>query len=340
VTELSYLTPGVRGFKDRSAMLQVVGIFFILGGLLCGCLAASVPAATMLPRPPSAPQQRPVDLVAALVLYAALAGGLITLGVGTIHKRRWVRPLVLIFAWLGLVGGTISTVMWTVMMPDFISAMQANLRAGAGPKPPAMVFTAIAVGATVFYVVLGIIIPSLLIWLFKKNDVQATLEFYDATPRWTDGVPLPVLALSVLLALVGLWSLMPLVQGWFFAFGAILTGWPARVPLAVIAALSLFAAWKAYRRERIGWRIAIALFAIVPLGWIVTMLRIDIPTLYAAMGRSAQEVEIARSMRFLSPATMAISVGVMTIAAIAFTLRTRRYFDAPPPPPDLPRPPV
>ena len=196
MTELSYRTPPVAGFKDRSSTLLVVGIFFIIAGALCGCGVLTMPMALIAPRPPNSPPPPRISniLIGALV-YAFLCAALLSLGIGCIRKRRWVRPLVIVFGWIGLVGGVIGMIMWGFTLPQMANAMRAATPPGS-PAPPAGLFKIIIGFMTVFFALIYVIIPALLLWLFRPGDVQSTLDHYDPQPRWTDGVPLPVLGLA------------------------------------------------------------------------------------------------------------------------------------------------
>src|SRR5437764_14512882 len=100
MTEISYMTPSVRGFKDHSAMLLVVGILFIRGGCIAACGSLTTPLAMRAPQPAGQPPPSAGILVSGLVMYVAIAAVAITLGIGSIRKRRWVRPIVLVLSWI------------------------------------------------------------------------------------------------------------------------------------------------------------------------------------------------------------------------------------------------
>jgi hypothetical protein len=179
---------------------------------------------------------------------------------------------------------------------------------------------------TVFFAFIYVIVPATLLWLFRGGDVQKTLEHYDTRVRWTDAVPIPVLGLCALLMLGGLWGLMSALQGWFLAFGAILTGAPARLAALLLTAAFAVAMWLAYRLRSAGWWMAVVLFIVLPVAWIATLLRHDMVTLYRSMGRSEAELQVLANMRVMSPALMAISIAAFAVGTIAFTLSVRKHF--------------
>jgi hypothetical protein len=324
-TELSYRSPPVAGFRDRSSMLLVVGIFFIIAGGLCGCAMASTPMAFVAPRPAGTPAPRAANLLVGLCMYAVLCAALMSLGIGCIRKRRWVRPLILVFGWIGLIGGVIGMIVWGFTMPQMANAMRAAAPPGATP-PPAAFFKILVIVMTVFFAFIYVIIPALLLWLFRSSDVEATLRHYDPHRRWTDDVPLPVLGLAALLAVSAFWALTSIIQGWFAAFGLLLTGAPARLLSLLIAGLLALAAWLTFRRRPAGWWMAMALLTIVPLAWITTLLRRDMVDLYRAMGMSDAELRVIANMQVVNSTFMAICVSMLALASLAFAWYARKWF--------------
>ncbi|MEA2709872.1 MAG: hypothetical protein QOF78_2473 [Phycisphaerales bacterium] len=325
MTEVSYRSPGGIGFSDRSSMLLVVGILFIITGALCGCMTAAAPLALFMPRPPGGPEPRVSNVVVGVFVYAVLCAALLTLGIGCVRKRRWVRPLIIVFGWIGLAGGTAAMIVWAATAPQMGNAMRAAAPPG-GAAPPAAMINVMVTVMTVFFAFIYVIIPAVLLWLFRGADVQATLEHYDPVTRWTDGVPLPVLGLCAILALGALWALMSAAQGWFFAFGIILTGASGRSVAILVCAAFAIAAWLAFRRRPAGWLMAMMLFIVMPLAWISTLLRHDLMEVYRAMGMSEAELRTLSQIQGMGSWIMIIIALAVTIGAITFTIRVRRYF--------------
>jgi hypothetical protein len=334
MTALPYLTPGVRSFKDRSTMLTAVGICLIVGGCLAGCGTIAMPLALVLPRPRTptgaAPGPNWTQMVPGLVMYALAAILLITLGVGSLRKRRWVRPIILVVAWIGLIIGVMSAVFLGVMFPDMVRNMRATMPAAtaAAPGPPVQMMITIMVVVAGFIGLLYIIIPALLIFLFKSPDVQATCEFYDPVPRWTDFVPLSVLGLCGLLLLMALSPLMMLPQGLMPLFGTFIFGAPARVGLLLTTIVCLLSAVWVYRLRMIGWWLALAIFALAPLSGVITFLRADPAEAYRRSGLSEEQIKMLGGMiRMMGPLGAAWGL-VFGIGAIIYAIRIRKYFSA------------
>ena len=337
LTELSYLTPGVKGFKDRSGTLLVVGILFIIGGAICGCLLAVTPMAMLAPQPTGSRQPRLADMIAALFMYAAMCAVLLALGIGCVRKRRWVRPLVIVLGWIGLTGGVIGMVMWGFAAPQMPAAMRASVPPGT-PAPPPAFYNIMVVVMTAVFVVFYLVVPATLLWLLRPPDVQATLEHYDPAVRWSDAVPIPVLGLCALLVMGALWAVMAAVQGWFLAFGAVIIGAGARVISVVIAALFALAAVLAFRLRPAGWWMALVLFVVLPIAFVVTLLRVDMMDVYRAMGMHDDDLNVMRSVGMFSSTMMGVGIAAFAVGTVAFTVRVRRHFIRAPavPPPALP----
>jgi hypothetical protein len=329
LTELDYRTPPVAGFADRSTMLLVVGIFFIIAGVLCGCGVLTMPLALFAPRPANGPPPpRIINIVMGALMYAILCAALLSLGIGAIRKRRWVRPLVIVFGWIGLIAGVVGMIIWGFALPEMANAMRAATPPGS-PAPPAAMLRVMVGFITIFLAFIYIIIPATLLWLFRSPDVQATLDHYDPRPRWTDGMPLPVLALVVLLALGAFWGVMATMQGWFAAFGFITSGAPARVISILLAAVFAVAAWLTFHRRPAGWWLAMVLFLLGPLAWITTLLTRDLLDIYRAMGMTEAELRPMASMRVMNSPMAAVGMAVVALITIGFTWHSRKYFQLP-----------
>jgi len=129
-----------------------------------------------------------------------------------------------------------------------------------------------------------------------------------------------------LLAVSGYWALTSVIQGWFAAFGILLTGGPARLLALLIAGAFATAAWLSFRRRAAGWWMAMLLFVIVPLAWITTLLRRDLVDLYRAMGMTDAELRVIANMQVMNPTVAAIGVFVLAVATLAFTWHVRKHF--------------
>src|SRR4051812_14402123 len=216
MSQLSYMTPGVVGFKDRRTRLLVMGILILIAGIMCLLMALLMPIMLFLPRPatPNAPAPEAIDIVPGMLLYIALAGLAIALAVGMMRVRRWVRPVILCACTIWLIVGVGAMALMFVALPRMLALMKTAAGTG-GPAIPRGVAISIVAATGFFMFLLYVVVPILLMLAVRSRDVQATLEFFDPEPRWTDGVPLLVLGLSMGCMLGALGSLFAMPRGLF-----------------------------------------------------------------------------------------------------------------------------
>jgi len=344
MSEINYFTPETAGFKNRSPMLLVVGILFIVAGAISGCLGMFVPLALLVPRPASMPQQSVAHVVFALALYIGLAAAAITLGIGAVRKRRWAPPLILAGSWIGLIMGLFGLVTWAFRAPQFIAGMKQSMsagRTGAPAPPPGMINFILGVTA-LFMFVLYLVVPGVLIWLFRDENVRQTVAFYDPKPRWTDRMPLLPLIFFLVTIQAIFFPLMMISQSWWPVFGAVLYG-PAAIAAAIATALLFaIAAWQILKLRLIGWWMAVVLWTAYMLSAIVTMCSADMRQVYERAGMDARQLQMMRDTHMLPDGWWAVASGAFLIAFIALALYARRYFNAsagaevPPPIPQSP----
>jgi hypothetical protein len=226
----------------------VIGSLYLLGGASSVVFVAVLPKITG--RPASADALLTMGLAAAMSL--AMGVGLLWLGIGCCQGRRWVRPLILAGGWVFLVSGVVSIVPVTMMM----TAAQARQ---PQPFPGATVvigaFT--VVGAVLFVVVL----PLFLVLWFRRPSVGQTLAVMDPVGRWTDGVPLTVLAWTIACVWMGGGLAVGAAGGAYLWFTHMLQGGSAAIGVAVGLALAA-AGVGCLRRSGVAWGASIALFAL------------------------------------------------------------------------------
>lgn len=308
-------------FKDRRTGLIVFGTLELLIAVailgMSGLnFAMSFKALEFVP--PGGPPTSRVALLSAGFLYLALALGAAILGVGSIRCRRWARALNLVLAWIGLVLGAASLLALLLVWPSLTEAIAGP---AAQPQPGfAFILGCMAFGLVFVYLVL----PAAFVLFYRSRNVKATCEFYDPKERWTDRVPLPVLAGSILLLSAGAAVLTPAMGFGFPLFGWIVTGAASWVVVILLALGSLACAWGLARLERWGWLGALGLSAFNGLNALVSFGGSGLIETYERMQMPPEQIEIMRQMgmtRWLTP-MMAISIVLMLV----YYLWLGRYF--------------
>lgn len=310
---------------DRSGRVIAAGVVLILCGLMAALFAAMVPVAMMIPQPAANAQQvRPGALVVASVMYATLAAVLFGLGLGATLRRRWAQPLILILTTHWLIAGVLTLVIMAVMTPVFREIMLKG-QPGTTPIPRNMVGGIIG-GMLGLLAVVMIFLPGLLLLLMRGTNVQLTLQHHDHRTRWTDGVPLSLLGLSLTLLLMGVLVLTSVPTAAVPMFGRILTGMPARVLLLVVAAAFLLAAWWTYRRQMRGWWLGLAALVLPMLVALPSMFLMSIEDYQHALGTPQEQIDmLLKHERMLLLSTAAMLV-ILTAAMLLYMLRLRPMF--------------
>jgi hypothetical protein len=320
-------------FKDRTVGLILFGVIEILGGLffllalaliaIMSFLGDSLPTGDSAPLAPSFPAGFGLGMS---FLYLGWAAVLITLGIGSMLGRRWARSLSLLIAWMVLVCGSFGTAAMVMIWPHMKEAM--GRAAAGGPEIP----SAILLLPLALVVLLVVIVPGAFVLFLRSANVQATCEWKDPKPRWTDRRPLPILGLVLMAAsgvLVPLY--LPMSGGMFVAFGVILRGAPALLAALAIAAASAWCAWRIWHLDLRGWWATLILW----LGFGASNLLMFDPDrqrlLWEEMGMPSEQIEQMTALAFPWHA-MVPMMAVSLLAVLAFFLYTKKFFTERPKP--------
>jgi hypothetical protein len=338
MTHIPYETPGVPAeFSAPKTGLMVFGIIMIIMGSLAGCFAILTPLSVLMislaPTPPgvhNALEYR--SILASGMMYLLVSAGLIWTGIGSVRARRWVPPVVRSVCTNVLLAGMLFTIATAWRLPAIGSAMQMSMSLATAPStapstnaagaatvtpPPAVTavsstVTAIAITTGVLFAVLiYIVIPGVFLWYFRKKSVRNAVEFFDPHPRWTDGVPMPVMILGMCTLISGAWLLFPAITGLFPAFGTYIRGTPALVIWIVLGVIQIIAALGMFKMKMGAWFLAIGTLTMLSASALVTAMRVDPGTYYQMMQISDEQREILRAAGTLTPKSVAV-MGILT----------------------------
>jgi hypothetical protein len=290
--------PEAPTYTDRRTGLVVFGVFQVIMGLLAALMIPLMVLGAFMSRMAPGGAMRPLQYVATIVSYVALAATLITFGIGSILTKRWARALTLVTSWYWLILGSLITVLFTAILPvTFRSAMQqAERSSGAAAPSPELTTGVMAVILTIiilFAAFFLIIVPLVYVIFYSRRDVGETCRRRDPVQRWTDRTPLPVLGAVVLNFVGALFSLMTAVTTPLFPFfGRYLTGLPGGACFLAIGALDMYLAFALFRRQRSAWWIAILTVPVRILSMILTYGRADLFQAYSKIGVSDQQLQM------------------------------------------------
>ncbi len=239
---------GTPDLPDRSTRLMLFGIFQILLGCLAGLMGLMVFLVSALGPMAGAPQGEAINaqsMIPAIALYLVLAVSFVWLGIGSIRARRWAWTLTVVLSWIWLIVGVLGFAGAVLLEGRMMSAamkQQANV-------PPQMLVMIQIITAAVM-ACMYILLPAIILIFYQRESVRATCQRRDPRIPWTDRCPMPVLALSISLALSVASMPSAVVYGPVIPlFGVFISGpLGAAVILLVTLAMAYFA-WGTYRSD-------------------------------------------------------------------------------------------
>ena len=211
-----------------------------------------------------------------------------------------------------------------LMFPVIMRQQPAEIPAGI--EHAILVMTMVAMG---FF---GIVLPAIFLFFYSRKGVKATCLAQNAGPAAMPAA-IEVPGFPVLLAILGAWEalgmlgvLAILIMRVTLAFGFIIRGPAAVLILLVHSVLSGSAAWFIFRRNLLGWKIALAKNAFWFASAFVTFLRKpDIAGLIQQMGYDQQSFRIYEQYPQFMPSIW-LGTLVMMAVLIALLVYARRYF--------------
>jgi len=320
----------------RSGGLIAFGVISIVIGALSGCLALVTPLSMLAPPGVTGnASQQWRTLAPAIVIYVLVSVSFIWIGIDSIRHRRWVRPVVLGLMWPWLVMGILSSVIWVFVLPRMGAIMAGTMSTGAPPGAPAApalppgVITLMLVMMAVSFLFIYIVVPGAYVLFYRREAVRTVLDANDPGPAWTDAAPMPVLGLSLWMALAAVSMFMMLMRAAMPFFGIVLTGFAGSATGLMVSVVLLFGAYAAYRRRAIAWWIAIAVAVFMPLSLAVTVFRMGAANIYRAANYS--EMEIERIAQITEGRTVFVATAILGFAlpAIGYLIYLRRFFREP-----------
>lgn len=292
--------------RDRRRGLLIAGIVQILIGLLAAGFVLVVAAGHEMATRRGGVASGSA-LASAIVVYGMAAVYFVATGIGSIRCRRWARALSVAISGLWLAAGVVTALVLAIVLPRV-------LRAAAAANASAVGWTIVGTVA-----VCGILLPLAFFLFYRRDDVRATCERIDAKPRWTDRVPVAVLALVIVFAFAAVALLANVANPVLNVLGRQVTGSPAALALFAFAALSAVIAVQLYRLKESAWWILVLL----QVAGIVYAIYGFATTGASQMAPPGTPAEVAAIYR--DPFFIAI-VAATWIGYFAFLLYLRRYF--------------
>lgn len=316
-------------YRDRGTVLTVFGIIQILLGLFAALMVPLVLIGAAFSRKMNGGGM-PLGynlLSASSYLFAAVV--LITLGIGSIQAKRWARDLCLILSWVWLIFGTLTTILLTVLLPStFLGAFKAA--AAKNPQAATLPAGCSAVLLTfiiVFCAIFAIVLPLILLLFYRKSDVRETCRQRDPVKRWTEQIPLPLLAASLLFGFGALYyGLTGIAAPFFPFFGRYLTGLPAGIACLTVAFIDFVLAVLFFKKIMAGWWLAILDVIVRGAAIGTTIGRANLLDAYARMGMSSQQLQMMQASPFYSSGGILWWSLFYVVLFLGYLIWLRRYF--------------
>jgi MFS family permease len=320
-------TPPPGDFKNRKTGLVVFGILTMAMGGLCALIVPLMIFGLARAATTTGVHQSLQGIFLMAALYGLVAVALIWLGIGSIMARRWARALLLIFSWCWLIMGVIVVAITAVMVPRIVDLVRSVRPAGQPELPPSASLIFVLIPAVIFGVIF-VVLPGVWVLFYGSKHVKATCETCDPVPRWTDRCPLPVLALSLGLALgAPMMLVMPLTNsGVFPFFGMFLTGLPGTLAYVVLAAVWAYSAWACYRLDRRGWWVIFASMIVFAISGAITYSLHDVAELYRLMNYPEEQIAQFQKFNVLNGSGMAWLTLLCMAPWIGYLLYVRTFF--------------
>ena len=299
---------------DRSAGLILFGVLQLGVGAICALIALAVAAA--MSTNPQAVSGAPstAALAPTLVVYGVAAGYFVSVGVGSIRRRRWARALSAAVGALWLLFGVVGAIVALLAIPKLLVLV-----------PPSQ--EKLFVGGTSAFAAFFLVALPLAIFLFYKSDrTRETCELRDPRIRWTDRVPLPVLALIILMGFASISLLIGLTNPVLPMMGTILSGGPAAIAMLALSGLCAFLTVQLYRLKESAWWTLVLLQVIGGIIAAVTLARIDINEVYRQTGLLTPQIEAMHLQDLYRNPMLWVLMVTAWVAYFAFLLAIRKYF--------------
>ena len=317
--------------KDRKVGLVFFGLVQIALGGLFGLMALFQVLMTTV-QPPGLDQGSttvaPGTVLYMVAFFASLAVVFVWVGVGSVLKRRWAQALSLVGGWLWLILGATGLLGMILFMPDFSEALrEGSADSTLSENQMAGILGVMKAVMIVFQSIFLVILPGIMVFFYRSPHVRATCEANDPKVRWTDGCPLPVLALVILLGsgayqcvLTGLspFRMLPL-------FGTLIRGVPATVLLVVFGLILIYLVRGIYRLDLRAWWATVGLYVLFLISSIITFLSISPTELLEEMRLPEGQFETLPSA-FPGTTTLLLFICIGGAVWLGFLWYLKRYF--------------
>ncbi len=241
-----------------------------------------------------------------IIGYYIIAAVFIPLGYGHLKLRYWSKTLSLALLWFWVVMGMPLTILFTL-------ALSASKEPSLG-----LVIT--------IMLLMYPVIPAVLIWFYKRRDVELTLRAKDKKTYQVEKIPMPVLVILVLFSFYILaLQVLLLFRGIFPFFGILLLDMYGALMISISIMIFLLLAWGLFRLKVWAWWGSMVYFGITAVSFILTFSIKSLSDIYPLMNFAPLEIEIFQNLPFQG-LRLSIFIAVPLLATLAIMIYSKRYF--------------
>jgi len=304
--------------KDRHTGLVVFGTLDVALGIFCFSLAMLL---LIIVSSSGLHGMKPIHYAMTMGLLFFLAGWFIVMGLGSMKGRRWARAQLLIGAWVSVFFGTLGLALFLHILPELY-----NMVADFGLLAPSAAMVVLYIAVAII-LILQVAFPLQVIAFYSRASVRFTCERLNPDPSWTDRCPLPLLAMGFI-CLLGCLSIVTAATTNYtvFLYGRIVSGSSGFGIVALLSAACGYVGWGAFTCKMHAWWGAYVLVLVTSSSMMLTFSGMDLESLYAVMGYSAEQVAEIRKIYPFTPASLTFASCIWGIMACVYLLWVRDCF--------------
>jgi len=301
-------------FKDRSKILYAIGIILLAIGVVCIfvapleviCFYFFIEGGRFYFEGFNFGSFMFSFIVFQIIGYYVIAAVFIPLGYGHLKLRSWTRNLSLALLWFWLGMGIPLTIFFTLALT-------------ASKEPSSWVVTAII---PLMYPV----IPAVLIWFYRRRDVELTLRSKDKKTYQIEKIPMPVLVILFLFFfyILALQALL-LFRGIFPFFGILLFDLYGAFIISISIIIFLLLIWGLFRLKIWAWWGSTVFFGLIAFSFLLTFSIKSLSDIYPLMNFAPLEIEIFQNLPFQG-LRLSIFIAIPLLATLAMIIYSKKYF--------------
>lgn len=214
-----------------------------------------------------------------IIGYYIIAAVSIPLGYGHLKLKLWVKRLSLALLWFWIIVGMPLTILFAIAL--------------AASKEPSL-WLVITIMPLMYPIV-----PAVLIWFYRKKDVELTLKSRDKKMYLLDKIPMPVLVILFLFSFYILTlQVLLLFRGIYPFFGVLLLDLKGSFVISISIMIFLLLLWGLFRLKAWAWWGSVVYFGITTVSFLLTFSIKSLSDIYPLMNFAPLEIEIFQNLPF------------------------------------------